>query len=472
MKFGPNKMLGIAIGERSILIAEVTAAGNQRQVVRTGELIFAEGATLQQPELLGKALGQYLKSEGFIARIAVFGLPARWVLTKVKEVPPVDPALAADLLRLQVEGEFSSELKDLVFDYAGDTDAAAPTQVLLAATRHKHIEQIEAIAEAARLNIRAIVPTTLLLSAASVAAHPNALVISLTRSGVELAAQRGPTPSLLRHIGSSPTMTAAVAGEVRRALLTLPRSNGAANGNGNSHSEERIIVWDDADPDAASKKALADAFGAAARGGEWSALAAGALPAGVRGVAGASALAAAGILDQKSAVDFHQPRLAPPKSSSLQKRIALAALVVVVLLIGMIYAIGAQQKDEKELAERQADLAATAQERKAAEAEVAMIKYAQGWHADKPRYLDCVLELTLAIIPHDDQMYVTSFNLHESMLGSITGKATADKSVLSLVERLKASGHFREVKLSLDTKDARSGREVSFSITFQYVPHE
>ncbi len=66
-------------------------------------------------------------------------------------------------------------------------------------------------------------------------------------------------------------------------------------------------------------------------------------------------------------------------------------------------------------------------------------------------------------------MFVTSFNLHESMKGSVSGKATTDKSVLSLGEKLKASKHFQDVKTSFDSKDARSGREVTFSITFRYV---
>ena len=119
MKFRANKMLGLALGERSILIAEVTNAAGACQVVKTAEFVYPDGISQQQPEALGHALRHFIKEQGFSARSAVFGIAAKSVLTKSKEIPPVDPSLAADLLRLQVESEFSSELKDLVYDYAG-----------------------------------------------------------------------------------------------------------------------------------------------------------------------------------------------------------------------------------------------------------------------------------------------------------------------------------------------------------------
>src|SRR5579862_5099493 len=121
MKFRANKMLGLAIGERSILVAEVSIVDGRRQVTRAGELTYSQGISLSNSESVGTALEQYLKARGFTARSAVFGFPAKWVLSKSKEVPPVDPSMAPDLLRLQVESEFSAELKDLVYDYAGDS---------------------------------------------------------------------------------------------------------------------------------------------------------------------------------------------------------------------------------------------------------------------------------------------------------------------------------------------------------------
>ena len=133
---GPRKLgkvLGVAIGERSLLVAEVVA-GDRPEVKRLAEFVYPEGISPHKPEELGTALAEFLRENKFSAKSAVFGLPARWLVVKAKEVPPADPSTLANLLRLQAEGEFSSELKDLVYDYAADTSLGYPKSVL--ADRH------------------------------------------------------------------------------------------------------------------------------------------------------------------------------------------------------------------------------------------------------------------------------------------------------------------------------------------------
>ena len=76
-------------------------------------------------------------------------------------------------------------------------------------------------------------------------------------------------------------------------------------------------------------------------------------------------------------------------------------------------------------------------------------------------FLACLRDLTNAI-PEDNPMYVTNLNLHESMKGAVVGKGSSDKSVLTLVQRLKSSKHFSDVKMSLDTKDAVGPRSDFF----------
>jgi len=83
-----NKMLGIALGERSMLVAEVHASSAGPQVVKAAEFVYPEGQQFtKDPAALGLSLGHFLKEQGFTLRNAVFGLPARWVLSKSKEVP-------------------------------------------------------------------------------------------------------------------------------------------------------------------------------------------------------------------------------------------------------------------------------------------------------------------------------------------------------------------------------------------------
>ncbi|HEX8913165.1 MAG TPA: hypothetical protein VF796_12470, partial [Humisphaera sp.] len=106
-RFAQNKVLGLAVGERSLVVAEASRAGGAPRVTLAGTFAYPPGVSLDTPADLGKALAAFLKDKGFGARHAAVGLPARWVLSKAKELPPSDAATAAEALRLQVEGEFS-----------------------------------------------------------------------------------------------------------------------------------------------------------------------------------------------------------------------------------------------------------------------------------------------------------------------------------------------------------------------------
>jgi len=162
-----SKMLGIAVGDKSMLVAEVIVSGGKYQAVRTGQYVYAEGQGLSVPETLGQGLNQFLKANGFATRRAVFGMPAKWVLTKPKEVPAADEATIASSLRLQAEGDFSPELKDLVFDYVGQGSRSEARSVLLLATPRKNIDNIKAIADSAKVDIESVTVSLSALAAAT-----------------------------------------------------------------------------------------------------------------------------------------------------------------------------------------------------------------------------------------------------------------------------------------------------------------
>ena len=93
-----KKLLGIAIGERSLMVAEVTG-GDHPQVKQLAEMVYPEGVSLADPAVLGTALSNFLKQQGFASRSAVIGIPVKWIVVKTKEVPPTDAATLAPLLR-------------------------------------------------------------------------------------------------------------------------------------------------------------------------------------------------------------------------------------------------------------------------------------------------------------------------------------------------------------------------------------
>ena len=126
-----SKVLGLAVGQKSILVAEVQQKGERHLVSKYGEFVFPEGLSLGQPEKLGLAFRDFLRAKGFSTKDAVIGLPAKRLVTRRKEMPAASAALAASSLRLQAEGEFSAELDNLVMDFAGTTSSSEPSTVWL-----------------------------------------------------------------------------------------------------------------------------------------------------------------------------------------------------------------------------------------------------------------------------------------------------------------------------------------------------
>src|SRR5258708_28643827 len=251
-----NKTLGIAIGERSMLVAEVHAGSDAPHVVKAVEFTYAEGQSLaKDPAGLGQALGQFLKEHGFGSRAAVFGLPARWVLSKQKDVPALQENLLSDTLRLQAESEFSSELGELVYDYAGGTGSETAgvggmTSVLLLAVPKRYLDQIAQLAEAARVKVLAVTPFSTAV-AASAKGGADAMTLVLGPSGIEFTSQQGGHPRVLRYVGASADSAPVLLGELRRASSARTSAPGAAGAPG-----REMFIWNDSGADEASLQSI------------------------------------------------------------------------------------------------------------------------------------------------------------------------------------------------------------------------
>src|SRR5205814_9150368 len=108
-----SSVLGLAVGERSIIAAEISIGRDRKQVKRTAAFIFPADASLEKPEELGTSLAQFLRQNNFSTSRAVIGVPARWLMARDKDIPPATPEAAASTLRLQAERRSSAE--DLIF---------------------------------------------------------------------------------------------------------------------------------------------------------------------------------------------------------------------------------------------------------------------------------------------------------------------------------------------------------------------
>ena len=460
-----TKIVGLALGEQSLTAAEVSL-GERLDVKRVAEFAYPANLTLAQPAELGAALGAFLRSQGISTKAAVVGIPAKWLAVKSKDVPPADPTTLANILRLQAEGDFSAELKELVYDYAGPIGSGETASVLLVAAPARHIASAKALCEAANLSLVAVTPSVTALGAATGrASGKDAMVLSSVTGGAEFSALHGSSPIALRPLRGATT------GELRRAVSAVP-TNG---------SPRELVLWDGGDPES-----LGAGLGVPVRAGDLTALGVDASTAsatnGGRKFATAVAVAVESLGERTPAIDFLHSRLAPPKKPLVPKwALYTAAGVLLAIVIGVL-AYDNLQKQQQQLAADQAKLDGMKNTITAADAFVGKVNFAQAWHSGDARYLACVRDLTNAL-PDDSATYATSLQVHEvtqtlkggktiqtgQLAGTLYGKTSDQQRAQMVLDAIRGLPAFTDVKPG-GTQDAGRGREVSFSITFVYRP--
>jgi hypothetical protein len=482
-----KKVLGIAMGERSLLAAEVVASADRPQVVRLAEMIYPDGISLFQPAELAKAVAHFLKDNHFVSRSAVIGIPLKWLVVKPKEVPPADDETVAQLLRLEAEAEFSTELKDLVYDFAGDptpgkSDAAASRTVLLAATPKKYIDAIETLCDGARLGLLAITPSaTALGSMTGSFMKQDVLVLAVGSTGSELSSQRQASATATQSLRSAASQAPFVS-ELRRAVSTLPVSEG----------QREMVLWDGAGLDAGN---LGQQLGVNVRAGELGAFGVDASSAGINGqgakYASAVALALSAMGETGPGIDFLHSRLAPPRQHRIPRWGYLTGGAVVLLIILAFSAYSDLSKQEQMVADKNNEIAKEQTKADAARDFVNKETLAEYWHGGDPRYMACMRDLD-AVIPEDGQTYATSLDIKAQMPSlssqgnlpaavpasddmrllfvTLQGHTANLESVTALVDRMNRNPSvFKDPKTGPETKVPRT-QEFLFSITFGYVP--
>jgi hypothetical protein len=482
-----NKVLGLAIGEKSIIAAEVSGGSARPDAKRLAEFSFPPGISLQDPVALGTALAEFLRENEFSAKSAVIGLPAKWLLVKTKEVPPADKRVAADMLRLQAEGEFSSELKELVFDYAGEPSTAGARSVLLVATPQKYLDLANQLCEAAKLTPIAITSSSAALGAVvGRSGGKNAVVLSLASGGAELTAQSGGHTSALRHL-RAPSPEPLFISELRRAVSMLPL-------NGSTGMRE-LIVWDGG---ATEPAGLGESLGMKVRSGDLPSLGVTASEAarngGGRKYAAAVSLAVSGLGDRSLPVDFLHSRLAAPKKSPIARWMIWAAAGALLLVVTVVLAYQDFRKKQAALNQITTELTGLQPRIKSAQAFVNKVTFAQGWHGEDARYLSFLRDITELMPDDEGQTFATDIDIREkevprtdtqgkiaapkvggdarNLLVTFSGKAPNPKAALKLNDLVtKKRDRFTDVKPGGIQSTGKAG-EVMFSFTCTYMPPE
>jgi hypothetical protein len=456
-----RQAVGLVLGERSVVAVEVARAGGAFEVVRSVELGFPESISWDDPAGLGAHLGQALRDEHMHPAGAV-GLPARWLATARHDVPPVPRQTLIGLLRLAVDGAFSLGPNRVVCDYASaPPDSEAGTVLLVGALRER-VASLSQVLQAARFRPRAVTSTVGALAAASEA--DGRLTVLVGPEAVEVARLDSSGLTALRHLPAS-----TIGGDHAAAAraLRLAASSMLGTGEGGVH----MALWDGG-ADNAFREACAE-HGIdvavppplAVRGISKAAEATGLTEARI---AAGAALAVAALEPRRLPFDLLHSHLAAEAPHRWRRPAMWAACILLaVLLAALLFAADARSRKES-IAELTATLADQAPAIEAARSVVESVEAARAWYDRRPPFLDCLHALTLAF-PEDERVWTTSLAVRDSMEGALTGKATDEEPVLDVLDAMRNSGEFANVKLLYVQETRGAAREHTFSITFAYT---
>lgn len=472
MPLRKRKVLGVAVEENAVLAAEVQMTSDTLEITRSARFEFPQELSLQVPTPLGKALGQFLRESGFTAKRVVIGLPAKWLTSREKDVPPASEASLAGILRIQAERDFSAISGEVTLDCTPRSGFGKSQTLLLVAALRRRVDQVLAMAQAARLMPLSITSSvTAIAAAVPCPSSVSRLVLHLRPDAAELALQEGERFRTAIHLPfAAADAHAAAAGtladDVRRVWTLMPQGE-------TGHTPRELLVWDGVGLNGDALRVLAGRLPLQLKIGDTLAdmgISRGpfADQGAARRFAGAVALGIAGLQPERLVLDFLHSRLAPRRKSVLGKRAVWAAAVGAALGIAFVSMLLDWRAAQRELAVLGARLDGMREDIRAAESVVERVSFARGWYDKRPEFLECMRGLTL-IFPLEGRIWTTSLALKDDMRGIVSGKSLDERPVLEVLDRLKASGDFADIKLLYMRQAGRDDREVAFAISFRFT---
>lgn len=411
----------------------------------TAKFDYPAGVGLDNPGALGAALGAFLKRQEFNARKAIAGLPARWVLVRPRKVPRADPQSMLAMLRIDAERDRAGEGRAWVTDFVDQHEGSDTAPILLVSAAKAQVDAVDAALRAAGLEVVGVTVTSLAIARSLANSGGGTAALLLTAEAVELAMISGGVVESVAPMSASaslPPNSAALAPELRRAISLRPGGGDAAITS--------LRVTDEVGVDDAWLRELSEQNG---------------LPVSRADESAAALLSTAD--DDAAFVNFLQSRLAERAAGVMTRRRVWAAVVAVALVAAAgIFAWdwASESSTVGELTRRLDDIAAPVA---AAREQSDRVRTARGWRDLRPPMLACARAVALAF--PDDGVWATSLAVREEMTGSLSGKARDEKVVLDLLDRMKSSGSFADVKLSYLREADRRTRVAAFAVSFRFI---
>jgi len=469
-----KKVLGLAVEDNQILLAELHQSAARYRVIHTETFPLPSEAAFTEPDRWAADLQQFLRTHQFTAKEAVIGFPAKWLLVKESEIPTVANDALGSVVQLMAEREFSLEMNDLVLDYTSSKLTAANSRLLVMATLRRRMEQILTAVRAAGLKVLSATSSSLALFPSSNSSSSAARYMVYLRSNyAEIVEQNGACFRSVKHVSfthpddrKADSAPLGLFQQLNNYFALTPRPSGSAD-------KDTLIIWNGAEPETISLEILEqhlhrpfnirngfDAFDA--KYWDWQST-----PESGKYVAPVS-LAAVGLQVEPVAIDFlHSKVTTQIKSSHKKPLLYSAAAVAVLFILGFSLAWNWHQ-DSRAIAEMTTQLEEHKAEIEVAEEFAQKITSVKTWYAGRPKVLDCMLELTEAF-PEQGTIWVSSLALREDMRGIITGKSQNEAAFLDVLDKMNKNVVFANPQMLYLRSTGRNSRDLAFAIDFLYT---
>ena len=418
------------------------------------------------PELVGREIRNHLEAAGIRERHCILGLPLKWVLTAGTELPPISEADAANLLQIEAERGFHSDITTLQLADSRCALVGDKKHVTFAAVAKSQIEPLIAVLTAAKL--KPVSFSLGLTALQSPAAQSGVLTLVIGETGVGLqitgkggiAALRGLEGTVETEGSRRNLQTGVITREARITLGQLPADLRA--------SIRHIRIFGSRE----LARQLADEMELAFEPMGMDVEVVSAWPPNEFGVevppdapvSGAFGLAARHLAGAAPVFEFLPPRptmleqfVARYSSGKIRTAgMAAGALVAIVLCVFLVQQIELMRlrSEWDSMSAKVADLSALQDK----------VQLYRPWYDDSYPALSILRQVTMAF-PRDGVVTAKAIEIHNGNQVTCTGIATDDAAWLTMLDQLRATAGVSDVTVEQE----RGKAPMQFTIDFQWA---
>jgi hypothetical protein len=447
---GTRTLLGLAIDEHGVMVAEIGGRAGRPDVRRVGHWAFPAPFDGGQAQELGRQFRHYLRANHFSSKQAIVGIPTKWIVAREIVAPPANPEALAGMLAIQAERAFSLNASELVFDYCGQPSASESRKILLLAARRQMVDHIKEMATSAGLQVQGVTVSALAFDKTqSKTDLPRGFGLYARPTYCEFWSQGAGRPGEIKHVSMAGTNGVAddraqrLAAAIQRLIMLMPQQN--------QSPPYQVTLYDacsvyeglvDRLNERLAPQITVRQGGAELRGADR-------LEGGESIAAAAVALTGAGL--SKPQVNFLNPRIGRRETSPHKRLVGWGAFAVLVGVVIVSAVLIDWQRTRSNIATYTEQLEMMSGDLDTARAVVDRMAYARSWTSQKPEFLEC---LRLA--------------LNENSEGSLVGRAVDDAGIIEVQDHIKQNDTFSDVQMIHIRDVGRNSSEKEFAMKFKF----